>query len=334
MRYKWFGGLNAEVSSICVGTWEMGAAGYGEVNDKDCIDAIHAMVENGVNIIDTAPDYGAGYSETVVGRALKELDRSKVFVATKVGAAKTTLKAVRTDAFYARDGRYENVLYECEQSLRRLGTDYIDLYFVHWPDLDTPFSETMEAMKTLKKQGKIRAVGLSNFQRNQIVECQRVCQIDAIQPPYSMVVRRDEELMKWAAANRLAVCTYGSIGAGILSGEFREAPTFVGRDPRNFFYPFFKEPHFSKVMKVVNVLDEISAEVGKPQVQVAINWQTQKDYVTTALVGVRNRKEAVEDCGAFDWTLTEDQIKRIDAAIEASIDFDGSDPRINGPIRF
>ena len=87
-------------------------------------------------------------------------------------------------------------------------------------------------------------------------------------------------------------------------------------------------------MKVVNVLDEISAEVGKPQVQVAINWQTQKDYVTTALVGVRNRKEAVEDCGAFDWTLTEDQIKRIDAAIEASIDFDGSDPRINGPIRF
>ncbi|MBQ2085103.1 MAG: aldo/keto reductase, partial [Oscillospiraceae bacterium] len=171
MRYKHFNSANADISAMCIGTWPMGNT-YGEITVEDSIDAIHAMVDNGVNILDTAPDYGAGYSETVVGKALKELDRSKIFVATKVGAARTTLKAVRTEAFYARDGRYENVLYECEQSLRRLGTDYIDFYFVHWPDLDTPFSETMEAMKTLKKQGKIRFVGLSNFQKNQIIECQ------------------------------------------------------------------------------------------------------------------------------------------------------------------
>ncbi|MBQ3412310.1 MAG: aldo/keto reductase [Oscillospiraceae bacterium] len=332
MRYKHFNSANADISAMCIGTWPMGAT-YGEITLEDSIDAIHAMVDNGVNILDTAPDYGAGYSEQVVGKALKELDRSKIFVATKVGAARTTLKAVRTEAFYARDGRYENVLYECEQSLRRLGTDYIDFYFVHWPDLDTPFSETMEAMKTLKKQGKIRFVGLSNFQKNQIIECQIVCQIDAIQPPYSMVVRRDEELLKWAAASRLNTFTYGSIGGGILSGAFRTEPTFEQRDPRNYFYPFFKEPHFSKVMKVVDVLDEIAKEVGKPTVHVAINWQTQKDYVSTAMVGVRNRKEAEMNCAAFDWMLTDEQIKKIDDAIAANIDFDGSDPRINMPRR-
>jgi len=331
MRYKHFNSANADISAICIGTWPMGNGGYGEVNDDDSIDAIHAMVDHGVNILDTAPDYGAGYSETVVGRALKGLDRSKIFVATKVGAARTTLKAVRTEAPYARDGRYENVLYECEQSLRRLGVDYIDFYFVHWPDLDTPFSETMEAMKTLKKQGKIRFVGLSNFQRNQIVECQRVCPIDVIQPPYSMVVQRDKELLKWAVASRMNTFTYGSIGGGILTGAFREAPEYPRRDPRNYFYPFFHEPTFSKVMKLVAVLDSLSEETGKPQAQIAINWQTQKDYVSTAMVGVRTRKEADIDCGAFDWELTDEQVKRIDDAIEEYIDFDGTDPRINMP---
>jgi len=325
MRYKRFACANADISRLAIGCWPMGAAGYGEITDADSISAIHAMVDNGVNILDTAPDYGAGYSELVVGKALKELDRSKIFVATKGGAAKTTLKAVRTDAFYARDGRYENILYECEQSLRRLGTDYIDFYFVHWPDLDTSFSETMEAMNTLKRQGKIRFVGLSNFNKEQIIECSRVCKIDAIQPPYSMVVNKNKELMQWATENRIETFSYGSIGAGILSGAFRTCPTFQPRDPRNYFYPHFKEPQFSKVMNLLGVLDEIAAEVGRPVVQVAINWQTQQDYVSTALNGVRSAAEANENCGAFDWELTAEQLKKIDDAIAQYIDFDATD---------
>lgn len=327
MRYKHFQAGNLDISAMCIGTWPMANAGYGPVDDNESIDAIHALIDNGVNVIDTAPDYGNGYSELVVGKALKELPRDKVIVATKVGAAFSTMRAVRTGARYARDGRYENVLYECEQSLRRLGTDYIDFYFVHWPDPNTPFSETMEAMKTLQKQGKIRYVGLSNFQKNQIIECSNTCRIDAIQPPFSMAMQRDKELLEWAAENRIHTFTYGSIGGGILTGEFREEPVWERRmDPRNYFYKFFKEPYFGKVMKVVDVLDEISKETGKPQVQVAINWQTQKDYVSTALVGHRTRKEALMNCASFDWELDRDQIARIDRAIEENIDFDGADP--------
>lgn len=327
MRYEFFPCAQANISKLAVGTWPMGNAGYGVFDEKDCIDAIHAMFDQGVNIIDTAPDYGTGYSELVVGKALKSVDRSKIFVATKVGNGGCTMRAIRTESGHALDSRYENVLYECEQSLRRLGTDYIDFYFVHWPDRTTPFSETMEAMRTLKKQGKIRFVCVSNFQKDQILECQNMCRIDALQPPYSMVVQRDKELMKWAVSNGIKTFSYGSIGAGILSGAFRTAPTFERGDPRGFFYPFYREPHFSKVMKLVEVLDKIAAEVGKPTVQVAINWQTQQSYVSTALNGVRNPAEALENCGAFDWELTPEQLATIDAAIEEYIDFDGTNGR-------
>ena len=324
MRYKHFRSQNVDVSALAVGTWAIGAAGYGEVNEKDSIDAIRAMLEGGVNLIDTAPDYGNGYSEKVVGKAIAGLDRSKILISTKTGASALTLKAVRTGAGYQRDGRYEDLLYECEQSLRRLNTDYIDFYFVHWPDLDTPFSETMEAMNTLKRQGKIRFVGLSNFNKEQILTCEKVCKIDAIQPPYSMVARRDEELMKWCVNKGINTFTYGSLGAGILTGAFREPPTFGPRDPRNGFYPFFQEPRFSKVMKVLAVMDGISQATGKPLAQITINWSTQKDYVSTALVGVRNPAEAKENCATFDWELTEEQIKAIDDAIAENLDFDGT----------
>lgn len=325
MRYKHFRNANVDVSAMAVGTWPIGDCGYGTVTEKDSIEAIHAMFDNGVNMLDTAPDYGVGHSETVVGKAIKGYDRSKIFLATKCCASALTLKSARTGRGYCRDGRYEDVLYECEQSLRRLGTDYIDFYFVHWPDVDTPFSETMEAMKTLKQQGKIRFVGLSNFNKQQVLECEKVVKVDVLQPPFSMVVRSSEDLMKWAVQRGIDTCTYGSLGGGILTGAFRTAPDFERRDPRNFFYPFFREPSFGKVMKVVDVLDQIAAEVGKPVSQVAVNWQTQQSHVSTALCGVRTAAEAIENCGAFEWELTDTQIQAINAAIAANLDFDGAD---------
>ena len=325
MRYKHFRNANVDVSAMAVGTWPIGDCGYGTVTEKDSIEAIHAMFDNGVNMLDTAPDYGVGHSETVVGKAIKGYDRSKIFLATKCCASALTLKSARTGRGYCRDGRYEDVLYECEQSLRRLGTDYIDFYFVHWPDVDTPFSETMEAMKTLKQQGKIRFVGLSNFNKQQVLECEKVVKVDVLQPPFSMVVRSSEDVMKWAVQRGIDTCTYGSLGGGILTGAFCTAPDFERRDPRNFFYPFFREPSFGKVMKVVDVLDQIAAEVGKPVSQVAVNWQTQQPHVSTALCGVRTAAEAVENCVAFEWELTDAQIQAINAAIAANLDFDGAD---------
>ncbi len=329
MRYKHFRNADVDVSALAVGTWAIGGSGYGEVNDKDSIDAIHAMFDGGVNLIDTAPGYGAGYSEKIVGRALKGYDRSKILVSTKCGTGTLTLKAARggnAGGGPGRDGRFENILYQCECSLRRLDTDYIDFFFVHWPDYDTPFEETMEAMNVLREQGKIRFVGLSNFNEEMIERCQKVTRVDAIQPPYSMVVRRDENLMKWAVERGIDTFTYGSLGAGILTGTFRTVPTFGQGDPRNMFYPFFKDPDFSKVMKVLEVMDKISAETGKPLPQIAINWSTQKDYVSTALCGVRNPAEAAENCATFDWTLTDAQTAALDEAINKYIDFDGSAP--------
>ncbi len=330
MRYKHFKNANVDASALAVGTWAIGAFGYGDVNDEDSVAAIRAMFDGGVNLIDTAPVYGAGYSEKVCARALEGLDRSKILVSTKCGVGPTTLKHQRgltpVGKQSLRDSSFANLMYECEQSLRRLKTDYIDFYFIHWPDYDMPFEETAAALNLLKQQGKIRFIGLSNFSKEQMLEMGKYCRIDVIQPAYSMVSRRDEDLMKWCHTQGIDTFTYGSLGAGILTGTFREVPTFGEKDPRNGFYPFFKEPHFSKVMKVLAVMDEISAETGKPLPQIAINWSTQKDYVSTALCGVRNVKEAQENCSTFDWTLTDEQIARLDAAIAKYLDFDGSAP--------
>ena len=269
-------------------------------------EAVYNALMCGYRLIDTANAY---MNEKAVGRGMKRsgVAREEIYLSTKLWPS------VYGDADNAID-----------QTLHRLGTDYIDFYFVHWPDVKTPVEETMEAMNVLKKQGKVRFVGLSNFDEEQIMQCDKVCKIDVIQPPYSMVARRDENLMKWSVARGIDTFTYGSLGAGILTGAFRTPPTFGQGDPRNGFYPFFVEPHFSKVMKVLDVMDKISEETGKPLAQIAVNWSTQKDFVSTALVGVRDPQQARENCAAFEWTLTDDQIARIDAAIEANLDFDGA----------
>lgn len=327
MRYKHLNSANTDVSVLGVGTWALGNFGYGEVTEQDSVEAIRVMLDRGVNLIDTAPVYGEGHSEEVVGRALKGLDRSKLLISSKFGIGSTTMRQMRCpEADTPRDGSFANVLYECEQSLRRLGTDYIDFYFVHWPDYDTPLAETMEALKVLKRQGKIRFIGVSNFSREQILEGEKFARIDVIQPPFSMVVRRDRELMKWAKEKGIDSITYGSLGAGILTGAFRTPPIFGDSDPRSGFYPFFKEPHFSKVLKVLEVMDKISAQTGRPLAQIALNWTVQQDFVDTALCGVRSTTEAQENCATFDWALTEEQMAELNEAVEAHLDFDGAAP--------
>lgn len=330
MRYKHLKNADVDVSVIGVGTWSIGAGTYGDVEDQQSVAAIRAMIDNGVNLIDTAPAYGGGRAEKVVGEAIKGYDRSKLLISTKCAIGTTTLSAKRClaegkDPFTqgpGRDATFENILYECEQSLRRLGTDYVDFLFIHWPDPVTPYEETAKAFNYLKKEGKVRFVGLSNFNEEQIMEFEKYCKVDVIQPPYSMVVRRDEELIKWAYERGIDSMTYGSLGAGILTGTFREVPTFGERDPRNGFYPFFKEPYFSQVMELLKVMDGVSEELGgKPLAQITINWTTQKDYISMALCGVRTPAEAVENCAAFDWSLNEDQMKRISEAVEKYCNF-------------
>ena len=169
---------------------------------------------------------------------------------------------------------------------------------MHWPDVNTPIEETMAAVNMLKEKGKIRFIGMSNSPKELIMEAQKYAKIDVIQPPFSMVNQTERELMEWAETQGIGTMTYGSLGAGILTGAIRECPTF------------------SKIMELLKTLDAIAEEHEKPVAQVSINWSTQNSFVSTAITGVNTPAQADENCSAFDWELTEEEIARIDSEIK------------------
>lgn len=310
MRYKHVGNAGIDISALAVGTWAIGGQQWGDVNEKDSIDAIRAMIDGGVNLVDTAPIYGNGHSEEVVGKALENGYREKVFLATKFSISNDENGAV------INNGSYENAIWECEQSLKRLNTDHIDIYIMHWPDPATPVEVTMRALADLKKSGKIRFIGVSNFDRNLIEEAQKVVRIDFLQPPYSMVEESQKELLAWCETQGIGTMTYGSLGAGILTGAIRELPDWEENDFRYTFYDYFKNPKFSKIMELLKVMDKIAQVRNKPLAQIAINWSTQKSYVSTAICGVRDPQQAYENCATFDWELTGEEMALIDSEIE------------------
>ena len=315
MRYKHFKNAGADISALTVGTCGIAGANsagvsWGDVDTKESIAAVRRMVENGVNMVDTAPIYGEGHSEEVVGQALKGI-RDKVYLTTKFGSYINHFTGTSV-----RDCKYNTVEREIDESLKRLQTDYIDFYVMHWPDVNTPIEETMAAVNMLKEKGKIRFIGMSNSPKELIMEAQKYAKIDVIQPPFSMVNQTERELMEWAETQGIGTMTYGSLGAGILTGAIRECPEYDPKDMRLVFYPFFKEPTFSKIMELLKTLDAIAEEHEKPVAQVSINWSTQKSFVSTALTGVNTPAQADENCSAFDWELTEEEIARIDSEIK------------------
>ena len=308
MRYKYFQNADVEVSELSLGTWGIGGEGWGATDDKQSIEAVHAMLDQGVNLIDTAPFYGDGYSEKVIGEAIKGR-RNQVMISTKFGL--NTLP----NGNCVFNGSKDNVFKEIEVSLKNLQTDYIDFYFMHWPDPQTPLCEAMTALAELKKQGKIRFVGVSNFSEEQIEEAEKYVKIDVQQPQYSMLNRGNEDLMRWGVERGINAMAYGAMGAGILSGTIREKPDFGPDDHRLKFYDFFVEPKFSKTMELLKKLDEVAAAHDRPVAQVVINWNAQKPFVGTELVGVRSAKKALQNCAAFEWRLSDQEIAEIDAEI-------------------
>ena len=310
MRYKEFGNTGLRVSEMALGTWGIGGAGWDTYTDEARLDAIHAAIECGVNLIDTAPAYNAGAAERYVGKVLKDMGvRDKVYIATKCGTE-------FIDGAYVRDCSAAAVIRECEESLRNLQTDYIDLYLVHWPDAKVPVEETMGALNTLKEQGKIRHIGVSNFTREQIQEAEQFGSIEACQLQYSMVSRASQAQLEWAAQQGKGVMTYGSLGGGILSGAIRKLETYAAGDSRNRFYKHFQEPTFSKIMKVLETMDQISAARGQVALsQIAINWAAQKPFVSTCIVGAQTRRKIEENAAGFGWELTEAELAQLDKAI-------------------
>ena len=309
MRYKHMENANVDVSELALGTWALGGERYGDVDYTEATSAVHAMIDSGVNLVDTAAYYGNGASEKFVGDALQGGYRDRVLISTKCASQ-------RWPGHTLHDASFRRIISDVESSLYNLKTDHIDFYFVHWPDPATPLFETMSALNVLKKQGKIRFIGLSNHSREQVEEAMKWGQIDVIQPPYCMVDREQEDLMKWAATQGISSFTYGSMGAGVLSGRYRGPVDFAENDYRLAFYDYFHEPKYGAIQKLLRVMDEIAAEHSCPVSHVALNWCAQKPFVSCALVGVRTVAHARENCAAFDWRLAQDELETLDKAIE------------------
>lgn len=314
MRYKKLGNTDMNLSVLTVGTWGIGGIGWGPYEKKESIDAIRAMIDNGVNHIDAAWIYGLGYSDKVIGEAIKGM-RDKVYITEKAGFRNS------------KDGGPNYVdcstefMTSCfEESMRNLNVDYVDVFMIHAPDPKTPLEETAELLNRWKKQGKIRYFGVSNFPAALIEEVSKYLDVVAIQSGYSMVMRGEEDNLKWAHERNIGVMTHSSLGSGILTGAFRELPKLASDDVRVVYgLPQFKEPQFSQTMELLKTLDKIAAAHNATVAQVAINWNTQKPYVDTSLVGVKNAKQANENCKGTEWVLTDEEMNIIDAAIEATV---------------
>ena len=312
MRYNTLGKADLKMSAIGLGTWGIGGGWFGAPDDAKAIDAIHASLDHGITLIDTAPAYGNGRSEELVGRAIKG-KRDQVVIATKCGLVWQTPDQQDLDKCL----RKQSIIHECEQSLKRLQTDYIDLYQMHWPDVNTPIEESMEALMTLHKQGKIRYIGCSNFDIPLMEEAQKYGLIQSLQPQYSLLEREvEKELLPYCREKGLGVLSYGSLGAGALTGKYKEPPAVSGAERRATFYSFFQEPQWSKVQQLLVVLREIAEECEKPVAQVSINWVSQQPGMSCALVGAKNADQAIMNAAAGEWSLTQAQLDRITKACD------------------
>lgn len=322
MRYKELGDSGLQISAISLGSWGIGGAGWGEISKEASIAAIRTAIEHGCNTIDTAPvygfgdpskeDFGYGFAEVIIREAIEGL-RDKLVITTKCGLNYD--RSIGPRSLYKRMTKDE-IITGCEGSLKRLGTDYIDVLFIHWPDNKTPLEEALEGLRVLMEQGKIRHYGLSNFTLEDTLRADEMMHVATIQPQYSMVARQDEPLMQAVKARGIGTMTYGSLGSGILTGAYRTLPNFDARDTRVTFYDYFKEPKFSRVMQLLQVMDEIAAQRGVPVSHVAINWSTQKEFVDTAIMGCSKPSHAVQNCAALDWSLTDEELRVLDQAID------------------
>ena len=308
MRYKKFGNYGWDISCLSIGSWQLGGQEWGPIEEKDAIDTVHAFVDHGVNHLDTAISYSAGNCEIMVGKCIQGI-RDKLYLTTKCG----TMNIYGN--IFIRCGSYDFIMKSCEESLKHLRTDYIDNYMIHWPDANTPIAETMGALNDLKQQGKIRHISVSNFTKEQILEAEQYGKIEAVQMCYNMCDRSNEAFLKWAHERGMGTMTYSSLASGVLAGHYRTLTTFQD-DARAKFFPYFKEPMFSKVLKVLDEMDLIAEKRGAALAQVAINWNTQRDFVDTSLCGARSPKQALENCAGFDWELSEEEMAALNAAIE------------------
>ena len=306
MIYRKFGNTDMKVSPVVYGTMAAGGA-FGKPDDIGSILAMNSLLDAGMNMIDTAPTYGMGHAEELIGEVIRER-RNKVYIATKCG-----------NTWNEKGERYrcatkESLRAQLKGSLRRLGIDYIDLYQMHWPVCDTPFEESFTELARMQRQGYIRYIGVSNFSAEQMEEVKNYCDIVSLQPPYSLVDRRIEEsILPYCGKNGIATLTYGSIGAGVLTGKYKERPVFEGQDSRNALYKdIFSQENWPRTAAIVDGVRKVAAERAVPMVQVAIAWVLAR--CTVALVGAKSPEQGLMNLAASDIVLTGGELEILNNA--------------------
>jgi len=306
MRYRMLGSSTLRVSVVSLGTWVFGGDNWGKVDDNESIASIQKAIELGINLIDTAPVYGGGHAEEILGKAIKG-NRDKVFIATKCGLQKR-------ERTFIHDLRPSEIRKELEHSLSRLNIEHLDLYQCHWPDPKTPIEATLEELLKMQSEGKINHIGVSNFDLPLLEKALRIAPIASIQLHYSLLERSVEEghLLQFCKKKGVGVMTYGSLGGGLLTGKYKKPPTFPKKDARRFFYPFYKGQKWIRYHGFVEAIQKIAQIERKPLVQVALNWLIQQSGVTTALVGARTMEQVEKNVQAIQGELSESDLIQIE----------------------
>jgi len=314
MEFVDIAGTSIRASRIALGTWAIGGWMWGGSDEREAIKTIHAALDRGINLIDTAPVYGFGHSEEIVGKALAmDGRRARALIATKAGLN-------WKDGKPFRDARKMRIVGEVENSLRRLRTDVIDLYQVHWPDLKTPIAEIAEAMSALHKAGKIRAIGVSNFSPSQMDQFRKVAPLHTAQPPYNLFERGiDQDVLPYCRDRDIAVLAYGSLCRGLLSGRMSQSSQFTGDDLRKSD-PKFQAPRFGQYLTAVERLDRIAKQrFGRRVIHLAVRWVLDRNKMNIALWGARRADQLSPIGDVLGWHLESDVMQEIDHILSETI---------------
>lgn len=317
MEYRKTVSSNLELSIITFGAWAAGGWMWGGTDRRDAVNAIKASYDLGVTSIDTAPAYGQGESEEIVGEAIKNLPRDKVQVLTKYGLRWDLAKGdfyFKSKDVNGKDidmykcARRKSIMEECENSLRRLGTDYIDLYQIHWPDKTTPIAETMEAVVQLIKQGKVRYAGVCNYNAEQLQEAQKHITLVSNQVPYSMVKRDiEKEIVPYCIQNNLSILAYSPLERGLLTGKMKPGYEFAEGDHRANLY-YFKDENIRRTNDLLEKIKPLAEEKKATLSQLVLRWTIEQPGITIALAGARNAAQAIENANTVNVKLSKEEI--------------------------
>ncbi len=310
MHTRQLGNTDIEITPLGLGTWAIGGGGWanawGSQDDQESIATIKRALNLGINWIDTAAVYGLGHSEEIVGEAIKGREKPLIFTKCSLvwddkGNITSSLKA-------------KSILREAEASLKRLGVDVIDLYQIHWPNPAADIEEGWSAMAQLKKEGKVRALGVSNFNVEQLQRAMRIAPVDSLQPPYSLINRSaEEEILPFCLKNNIGVIVYSPMASGLLTGAMtKERVQNLPDDDWRKGSPEFTEPRLSRNLELVNLLTDIGFPYNRTPGEVAIAWTLRNPAVTGAIVGGRHPRQVDALIGAAEFRLDDLDIEQID----------------------